>query len=272
MVIKNVKTDKLMQNKDFAKRDTSYCSFWLYNNERDINSQHFKDKFVNFYDDKELLSEFNPAVAKNIISFWSEDGDVIFDPFAGRTRALVSYAMNRKYIGYEVSSDVCNYMETRFKELGLKERENFEVDIKCSDCINAQEDIKNESCDLVFSCPPYFNIEKYQSADGQLSDIRDYYKFLDALIKRLNIAVNKLKKDKFMCMVVGDFRKDKFLHTFEADLIQAMKENEKIILHDIIIIQNIPFHAAAYYFGSRRKYKGVAKAHEYLLVWKKVRQ
>src|SRR6056297_3005308 len=117
MVIKNTKTDKLTGDKKFAKRDTSYSSFWLYNKDADMNSEHFKDSFVNFYNDKELLSEFNPTVAKNIISFWSEPQDLIYDPFSGRTRALVSYAMNRAYVGYEVSKDVVNYMCDKFTSL-----------------------------------------------------------------------------------------------------------------------------------------------------------
>ena len=43
-----MKTDKLVGDKKFAKRDTSYSSFWLFNKEADMNSEHFKDSFVNF--------------------------------------------------------------------------------------------------------------------------------------------------------------------------------------------------------------------------------
>lgn len=269
MVTKNTKTDKLNGDKDFSKRDTSYSSFWLYNREADINSKHFKDSFVNFYDDKELLSEFNPTTAKNIISFWSNPKDIIYDPFSGRTRALVSYAMNRAYIGCEVSTDVINYIYNKFNTLGLLEREDFAVDIINDDCININTHYEDIEFDLVFTCPPYWNLEKYESVPGQLSDINNYEAFLLELTKRLNVAVSKLKKDKYMCVVIGDFRKNGKYVTLHADLIQIMKENKDIKLHDIITIQNIPFATAAYYFGSVKKHKKTAKAHEYLLVWKK---
>jgi len=270
MVTKNTKNDKLCKYKPFGKNDTSYSSFWLYNKERDINSEHFKDTFVNYYNDKELLSEFNPSVAKNIISFWSDEQDVIFDPFSGRTRALVSYAMNRIYIGCEVSKDVVIYMDTKFKALELYNKPNFMVDIINDDCININTYYDDAAFDLIFSCPPYWNLEKYESCEGQLSDIADYNVFLNSLVERLNLAVTKLKDEKYMCLVVGDFRRNGKYITFHSDLIQHMKTNKSLILHDVIAIQNIPFNTAAFYFGARKKNKYTAKSHEYLLVWKKV--
>lgn len=264
MVIKNAKTDQLMQGKKFAKGDTSYSSFWLYNKERDIQSEAFKDTFVDFYNDKELLSEFNPTVAKNIISFWSKEGDVVLDPFSGRTRALVSYVMKRDYIGYEVSKDVIDYMDFKFKELKIPK-----LDVRNKDCINISKDFEDNSVDFVFSCPPYWDLEKYESCEGQLSDIKDYNEFIDMLYERLSVSADKLKPNRYMCMVVGDFRRKGNYITFHSDLIEKMKERLDMKLHDVIVTQNIPFGMAAYYFGSRRKNDYTAKAHEYIIIWKK---
>lgn len=269
MVTKNTKTDKLTGDKKFAKRDTSYSSFWLYNKEADENSEHFKDSFVNFYNDKDLLSEFNPTVAKNIISFWSNPGDIIYDPFSGRTRALVSYAMDRAYVGCEVSTHVTNYMYNKFNELELLNKEDFLVDIINDDCLNINNHYEEVLFDMVFTCPPYWDLEKYESVIGQLSDINKYEVFLEELTKRLNIAADKLKKDGYMAIVIGDFRKNKEYVTLHSDLIQQLKQNKKIKLHDVIAIQNIPFSTAAFYFGSRKKHKYTSKAHEYLLIYKK---
>ena len=106
MVIKNAKADLLSIEKDFAFKDTSYSSFWLYNQNRDIDSEHLKDTFVNFYDKKELLSEFNITVAKNIISYWSEQGDRILDPFSGSfTTSFVAKSLGRNSIGIDISDE-----------------------------------------------------------------------------------------------------------------------------------------------------------------------
>lgn len=269
MVTKNFKNDKLIGDKKFAKCDTSYSSFWLFNKERDLNSEHFKDSFVNFYNEKELLSEFNPTVAKNIISFWSNPKDLIFDPFSGRTRALVSYAMDRMYVGCEVSKDVVDYMYNKFFELNLINKNDFGVDIINDDCLNIKKHYENEF-DMIFTCPPYWNLEKYESCIGQLSDIKKYDVFLNELKKRLDVSLSLLKKDGYMCLVVGDFRKKGQYIPFHSDIINFMKENKSVKLHDVITIQNIPFGAAAYYFGSLKQYKITAKSHEYLIVFKKL--
>lgn len=272
MVTLNSNGDLLGEEKIFAKNDTSYSSFWLFNKERDINSLHFKDSFVNFYDNKVLLSEFNPAIAKNIISFWSEPNDIILDPFSGRSRALISFAMNRRYIGYEISKDAYTHVLEEFNRLGFLKDEKFMQDIilKNKDCIYAHEEYDPESIDLIFTCPPYWNLEKYESCYGQLSDLDDYNIFLQELYNRLLIASEKLKVGKYMILVVGDFRKNAKLTTFHSDLIQKMRNLPDFVLHDIIAIQNIPFYTAAFYFGAVKHKKFTAKAHEYILVWKKL--
>jgi DNA modification methylase len=269
MVVKNTKNNLLGKDKVFAKRDTSYSSFWLYNKELDVSSQHFKDSFVNFYDDKKLLSEFNVNVAKNIISFWSEPEDLVLDPFSGRVRSLVSYAMNRKYIGYDVSKDVIQYMKQKLSELLTTDIQD-KVELVNDDCINVLQKVERQSVDLVFTCPPYWDLEKYESREGQLSDYVDYDVFLVELIKRLVIAIETLKKDKYFCIIVGDFRRKGQYVTFHSDLLQCLGTISNIKLHDVVVIQNIPFNTAAFYFGGKKHLKYTAKAHEYLLVFKKL--
>lgn len=270
MVQKNSRYDKLVGDKDFAKNDTSYSSFWLFNKERDINSVHFKDSFVNFYDDKELLSEFNPSVAKNIISFWSGPNDMIIDPFAGRTRALVSFAMGRRYTGYEVSPDVMFHLLEKFTALGILSHPDCDMLIDCKDSIYAYDDYGDNFSDLVFSCPPYWDLEKYESVPGQLSDITNYDKFLSELKYRLDSALMTLKRGKYMVLVVGDFRRNGKYYPFHSDIINIFKDYKDLRLHDIIAVQNIPFGTAAFYFGASRKRRHTAKAHEYILVWRKL--
>lgn len=272
MVIKNMKTDLLGKDKQFAKRDTSYSSFWLYNKDKDLNSEHFKDSFVNYYNDKDLLSEFNLTVAKNVISYWSEQGDIILDPFAGRTRSLISYAMNRVYIGFEVSPDVHEYLLNRYKELELTKRENFLVDVILDDCMNVATHLQDNKVDMVFTCPPYWTLEKYQSVRGQLSDIADYEIFMDELFNRLSKAGAHLKIGGYMCIVIGDFRHKGNYMTLQSDLIQRMKKDTTLKLHDLIVIQNMTFANGAFYFGKRKKNKTTSKIHEHLLVYKKVLQ
>jgi len=256
------KSDKLGKKKKFAKNDTSYSSFWLYNKDNDILSDDFKDKIV--LKDEKIFSEFNPAVAKNIISFWSEEDDYILDPFAGRVRGFISQAMKRYYTGFEIVEDYYEYLN-QHDYMQYEYPPQFIND----DCKNVDKYI-NMKYDLLFTCPPYWNIEKYDSCDGQLSNINDYKMFCMELFLRLKNNIEYIKKDGYICIVIGDFRRNKKYYSLHSDLMELMKQDKSIRLHDVIAIQNIPFHSAAFYFGSKKKHKYTAKAHEYLLVYKKL--
>jgi DNA modification methylase len=265
MVQKNTKSDMLSKLKKYSKNDTSYSSIWKYVAKSEFTKEIYKDYFTTFYDDKNMLSTFSPVMAKNIINFWSEKNDIILDPFSGRTRAIMANALERNYIGYEVSKDVTDYMTDRLSKIKL----TTNIKILNKDCATLGEELKGSVVDLIFTCPPYWNLEKYQSCPGQLSDYTNYKHFLMALHERLTEALKTLKSQKYMCVVVGDFRYNKQYIPFHNDLIQTMKANENIDLHDVVVLQNIPFNTAAFYFGSKKKHKYTAKAHEYLIVWKK---
>jgi len=234
-------------------KDTTYSSIWLSN---PLAEQVFKDRLS-----EEGLSEFNPFVAKSIISFWSKPGELVLDPFAGRTRGIVAVLMGRMYFGYEVSKKAYNSIINEMDKFHLK------ADIKNEDCINIKDmDIK---ASLLFSCPPYWNLEKYESVLGQLSDIKDYKEFLKALEERIKACVSKLKDDGYAAFVIGDFRKNGDYILFHKNFIE-LAGRCGLKLYDLIILQNVQFGIALHRFGSVRELKQMSKVHEYLLIFKKI--
>jgi DNA modification methylase len=233
-------------------KDTTYSSIWLSN---PLAEQIFKDRLS-----EEGLSEFNPFVAKSIISYWSKPDALILDPFAGRTRGIVSALMGRRYLGYELSKKAYDCI------MGEVNKFNLQVDIKNEDCINIK-DIDVEA-DLILSCPPYHDLERYESIPGQLSDINDYKEFLAALEERIKACVPKLKEEGYAAFVVGDFRKNGDYILFHKDFIE-LAERCGLKLYDLVVLQNVQFGVALHRFGSVRDLKMMAKAHEYLLIFKK---
>lgn len=60
---------------------------------------------------------FPEQLANDHIISWSNDNDLIYDPFMGSgTTAKMAIFNNRKYIGSEISEDYCKIIETRIKE------------------------------------------------------------------------------------------------------------------------------------------------------------
>jgi len=213
------------------------------------------------------LSQFNPVVAEKIIKIWSKEDDHILDPFAGRCRALMARLLKRKYLGFEISPKVCKQLQDNLNRPTLVEFSHKPVVLN-DDSRNIN--FKNQF-DLVFSCPPYWDVEDYNDAYqektvGQLSDLHDYKGFLvvyGEIIKRLFDA---LKPGKFAVWVVADIRRNKTLIPFHADTIRLFEE-AGFKTHDVII--NKINTLAVMGVGAAIDNGYTPKAHEYILVFKK---
>jgi len=251
--------------------DTTYSNIWLYRNPQ---------KYPPFRDDigspsqtqakaagKQYFSEFNPLIAENILNFWSDEGDVVLDPFAGRTRSWVSGLKHRRYIGFEISPIAYKSTVKVLEEGKDKFDEGYYPTLYCDDSMNIPKyDVPN--VDLILTCPPYFSLEKYESVPGQLSDIKEYNKFLAQYKTIMKLSIERLKDNGFCALVVGDYRiGDKFIN-FDYDTVRIMEELG-VRLWDKIIIQNISFGWAGIKFGHIKHKRITSKVTEYLLIFKK---
>lgn len=205
------------------------------------------------------FSQFHPDLAEIVVRYWSLPGDLVCDPFAGRaTRGIVALTLERRYLGFEVAPSTFSQTAAKIEALGGRL-------VNADGCRMA--DALDCSADLVFSCPPYFNIEKYESAPGQLSDLPTYEAFVARMGVAAQNAARVLKPGKFLCWVVGDFRTGGSLRVFHADTIR-MFEAAGLNTHDIVIIHNnSPF--APLQAGKVAAKRYTAKVHEYLLVFRK---
>ena len=68
-------------------------------------------------------------IADHIIS-WSNEGDLVYDPFMGSgTTAKMAILNNRKYIGSEISEEYCKIIETRIKDCGGLFLNSFQTEL-----------------------------------------------------------------------------------------------------------------------------------------------
>lgn len=211
------------------------------------------------------MSEFHAGVAENIIRYWSLPGSRIVDPFAGRvTRAVVSTELGREYHGYEISPRTYNRSLKHFETLGIKPNLYLDNGVELSKT-------SDDFSDLIFTCPPYFDIEPYESVDGQLTDIKTYDEFMQMIGKCAQNCYRIAKSGSFCVWVVADFRDNRLGHSqlmnFHGDTITTFK-NAGWLQHDIIIMENIsPFVSLTQYQAARFRY--TPKTHEYIIVFRK---
>ena len=264
----------LIYEKGKSEKDTTYSSLWLFRKAQMIPP--FTDLIGSSSpaeakrEGVEYFSEFNPLVSQNITNYWADENNIILDPFAGRTRGIVSGLTHRKYFGFEISPIVHKAVLESINSGKEKFDVGFEPIIYNDDSFNVDKYQDIPIVDTIFSCPPYHNLERYESVPGQLSDIDNYELFLERLKQIMEKCVVKLKDNGFICLVVGDFRKNEKLISFEADTTKMMESIPKIVLWDKIVLQNIDHGWASRKFGSVKHKRIVAKVTEYLLVFKKI--
>ena len=125
--------------------------------------------------------------------------------------------------------------------------------------------------DMIFTCPPYWNLEKYESIKGQLSDYKGYADFLERFRGIMAKAVSYLKDGGFCALVVGDWRRNNRYYTFHNDCLMIL-EGLGLELWDFIVNQVNTFDVACVRFGQFRERKYTAKVHEFVLVFKKLKE
>lgn len=121
--------------------------------------------------------------------------------------------------------------------------------------------------DMLFSCPPYGNLEKYSDIEGDISNM-DYNDFIVAYRSIISKACKMLKGDAFAVFVVGEFRdKNGDYVGFVPDTIRAFRDcgmryyNEAILLN---ALGTAPFRANGTF-----KTKKLVKVHQNVLVFRK---
>ena len=207
------------------------------------------------------FSEFHAGLTEDVLHYWSVVGSVVVDPFAGRaTRAFVTSKLGREYYGYEVSPTTVDRVQKHLDSYNIDS--TIYLDNGCY-----MKQTPNDFADLVMTCPPYHQLEKYESVDNQLSDVKDYDTFLGMLeICAVNIK-RVLKPGGFLVWVCADWRDGKEFRSFHTDSIRMFK-NVGLKYHDIVIMKNkSPF--ASMQLGKVAANRYTSKVHEYILVFRK---
>jgi len=215
-----------------------------------------------------FLSKFNSEYAKRIIEMWSKEGDTIVDPFAGRSsRPLVSTLLKRNYIGFDVVNE--NLKEAKEQYLKLQENRKLGTLTLHNDTSDHMTKyLHADEADMIMTCPPYFNIEKYESADGQLTDIKSYEEFFKIYNRILQRCIHILKDGGFFVVVLANFRIDGKLYDFCGDTKAAIKRGEGMEFHDEIILEMSPAKRHPLYTQAITNLNCL-KTHEYCIVFRK---
>jgi hypothetical protein len=145
-------------------------------------------------------SVFDPVLCELVYRWHTPPGARILDPFAGGSvRGLVASTLGRWYDGIELRPEQVAANRAQ-RHLGSDiEPRWIEGDAQRLDAL------VDGDYDLIFSCPPYADLEVYSDDPRDLSAM-PYADFLDAYRRIILMSVAALRRDRFAAWVVSDVR------------------------------------------------------------------
>jgi hypothetical protein len=206
-------------------------------------------------------SVFDPLLCELAYRWFSPPGGQIVDPFAGGSvRGIVAGALGRKYWGCDLRSEQIEANEVQADEIAPAVRPVW----VCGDSMETLPEAPD--ADMVFSCPPYGDLEQYSTDPRDLSAM-DWHAFVAAYKRIILRSVQRMRPDSFACFVVGDFRDGRgFYRNFVSTTIEAFEECGARLYNEAILLQATGTAAmrATKQFTASRK---LVKLHQNVLVF-----
>lgn len=208
------------------------------------------------------VSLLDPVMAELVCRWFGIEGGKAFDCFAGDTVfGYVAATLGMGFTGIELREEQANLNNERVQ--------GMQAHYICDDGQNVAKHIEAESQDLLFSCPPYYDLEVYSDLPNDASNQGTYEEFLAILRNAFTAAIGCLKKDRFgVVVVVGDIRnKEGFYYDFVGDIKRIFKEAGMPLYNECILVEalgTLPQRVTR--FMRNRK---VGKCHQNVLVFYK---
>lgn len=148
-------------------------------------------------------SVLDPVACEVILRFFMPTvGRRVYNPFGGGVQfGYVSGSYGYDYVASEIRQNQCDANNAL-----------------CSD-LNSAKWVRSDSStyspegkfDLCFTCPPYYQVEKYIDyggviPDGELNNLPTYPEFRDTLFAGYKKAIDALAEDRFFVVMTGDSR------------------------------------------------------------------
>lgn len=238
-----------------------------------ISFKEYLEKYVS-EEEKEMAAQkvvsagvslFDPVLSEIICRWFTpHQGAKIFDCFAGDTqKGLVFGKCGYSFTGVELRKEQVDINRKALENL------NLPVEYICDDGQNVAQHFEAESQDLLFSCPPYFDLEQYSDLDNDASNQKTYDDFIGILRNAFTSAIVCLKNNRFAVVVVGDVRDKKtgFYYDFCGDIKQIFKDGGMPLYNEIILIESGA--SLAIRAGRSMINRKVGKMHQNVLVFYK---
>jgi DNA modification methylase len=205
---------------------------------------------------------FSYQDVQRLILFFTKEGQTVLDPFSGVGSTVKACALsNRIGVGIELSGE-WNALAYERLELEVRAGEASRHRLICGDAREVLRGFSDNSFDFIVTSPPYWSIlnkrpdhkalervtqslaTSYSEDPRDLGNIECYDDFLTQLTTIFCDCARVLKPNRYMALIVSDFRHKSRFHAFHSDLIQrldgtSISNNARLILQGVkVLLQN----------------------------------
>ncbi|MBO0947543.1 hypothetical protein [Fibrella forsythiae] len=230
-----------------------------------LTSAEFEEKhYVRSTKIPKGVSLLDPVLSEVVIKWFGLPGGHAFDPFAGDSVfGFVAASEGQQFTGIELRQEQADLNQGRLTESGLPGR------YICDDGRNVAQHVPAESQDLLFSCPPYFDLEVYSDKENDASNQKTYQGFYAILDQAFTAAITCLKPGRFAVIVCGDVRDKKTgaYYRFPQDVVGTFVREGMYLYNELILIEQAGNGAIR--ANGQMKHRKVVKTHQQVLVFYK---
>lgn len=212
-------------------------------------------------------SIFDPVLCELMYRWFCPDGGSILDPFAGGSvRGIVANYLGYHYSGIDIRQEqVDSNREQALDILGMENLPQWYV----GDSNIVLEQDWQKQFDLIFTCPPYANLEVYSDMKGDISNM-EYDDFIFTFESIMRKACKLLKVGGMAIVVVGEVRNKKGeYYGFVADTVKLMQRCSGMTFYNDAILAT-SLASAALRAGGNMKSGKLVKVHQNVLMFKKL--
>jgi hypothetical protein len=212
-------------------------------------------------------SIFDPVLCEIAYRWFCPAGGTVLDPFAGGSvRGVVASKLGLHYVGHELRAEQVEANRQQGVQLCAGDAtppvwiagDSRGLDVTCADVV----------ADLVFTCPPYADLEVYSDDPADLSTM-GYPAFVEAYREIIAKACDRLAPDSFAVVVVGEVRDRRGAYLdFVGDTVQAFRDAGLAYYNEAILVTaagSLPIRAGKQFSASRK----LGKTHQNILVFVK---
>lgn len=212
----------------------------------------------------EGTSIFDPVLCELAYRWFTPgEGAKIIDPFAGGSvRGIVAKVLNHEYTGIDLRSEQVEANKQNAIDMGLSG-----INWITDNSLNMDQHIEDSSADLLFTCPPYFDLEVYSDNAEDISNMgyEDFIQFYSDILRK---GARKLKNNRFAVVVISDVRdKDGFYRDLTGLTKQAFKDEGVLFYNDLILLNVVG--SGAMRARNQMKNRKMVRMHQNVLVFYK---